>query len=115
MFRTSLTWLGGQIQHTNTLLKRGYTLTQPTTGDFKFIMQKVDSIVYIATFERKAAIGSNLEERLCEYINHYSTKNNRPLFISPSTDRYQYHLENISQHSDLEKINADLFYSIVKE
>lgn len=110
----SLGW-GGQIQYTNMLLKRGYTLSQPTSGDFKFIMQKGDSIVYIATFERKAAIGSNLEERLCEYINHYSTKNIRPLFISPSTDRYQYHLENISQHSDLEKINADLFHSIVKE
>ena len=111
----SLGW-GGQIQYTNMLLKRGYTLSQPTSGDFKFIMQKGDSIVYIATFERNSKDNNKqLEDNLYDYIVKYSSQSVGEVFISPSTDRYQYHLENISQHGDIVKINTDLFHSYIKQ
>lgn len=110
----SLGW-GGQIQYTNTLLKRGYTLSQPTAGDFKFIMQKGDSVVYIASFERNSSDNNQqLEDNLHDYVAKYSSRSLGEVFISPSTDRYQYHLENISHRGDIVKINNDLFYSRIK-
>ena len=79
-------------------------------------MQKVDSIVYIATFERNSKDNNKqLEDNLYDYIVKYSSQSVGEVFISPSTDRYQYHLENISQHGDIVKINTDLFHSCIKQ
>ena len=54
-------------------------------------------------------------DNLNDYIVKYSSQSVGEVFISPSTDRYQYHLENISQHGDIVKINTDLFHSCIKQ
>lgn len=78
-------------------------------------MQKGDSVVYIASFERNSSDNNQqLEDNLHDYVAKYSSLSLGEVFISPSTDRYQYHLENISHHGDIVKINNDLFYSRIK-
>ena len=107
----TLGW-GDVIQHANTLLKRGYSLTEPKSEDYKFIMQKKDSVVYIATFDMyNNDNNQQLEDNLHDYIVKYSSQSVGKVFISSSTDYCQYHLENKSQYGDVVKINNDLFYS----
>ena len=75
-------------------------------------MQKGDSIVHIATFERNSKDNNKqLEDNLNDYIVKYSSQSVGKVFISSSTDYCQYHLENKSQYGDVVKINNDLFYS----